>query len=68
MILGAAHGSPTGLIHSIRVRQVCVKVQHHGVGSLMKTDLATIEFCARQMLKRHPDAPDFTDALQQLAC
>ncbi|CAK9042793.1 unnamed protein product [Durusdinium trenchii] len=46
-------------------QKVCVKVQHHGVGSLMKTDLATIEFCARQMLKRHPDAPDFTDVIRE---
>ena len=39
--------------------QVCVKVQHHGVGSLMKTDLVTIEFIAGQMMKLHKGAPDF---------
>ena len=36
-----------------------MKVQHHGVGSLMKTDLVTIEFIAGQMMKLHKGAPDF---------
>ena len=44
--------------------QVCVKVQHNGVDSLMKTDLATIEFISNRMLKRHPDAPDFRETWQ----
>ena len=40
--------------------QVCVKVQHHGVGNLMKTDLVTIEFIAAKMMKLHKGAADFT--------
>ena len=45
------------------ISQVCVKVQHHGVGSLMKTDLVTIEFIAAKMMKLHKGAPDFTVTL-----
>eukprot|EP00435_Cladocopium_sp_Y103_P020679 s1269_g5.t1 len=44
---------------------VCVKVQHHGVGSLMKTDLVTIEFIAAKMMKLHKGAPDFTDLIRE---
>lgn len=45
--------------------EVCVKVQHHGVGSLMKTDLVTIEFIAGQMMKLHKGAPDFRVTLRK---
>jgi len=46
-------------------QKVCVKVQHHGVGSLMKTDLVTIEFIAGQMMKLHKGAPDFRDLIRE---
>lgn len=46
-------------------QKVCVKVQHHGVGSLMKTDLVTIEFIAAKMMKLHKGAPDFTDLIRE---
>lgn len=48
------------------VLEVCVKVQHQGVGSLMKTDLVTIEFIAGQMMKLHKGAPDFTVTVRKM--
>ncbi|OLP95639.1 putative aarF domain-containing protein kinase 1 [Symbiodinium microadriaticum] len=46
-------------------KKVCVKVQHHGVGSLMTADLKTVEFIAGRMAKYHPDAPDFSDLIRE---
>ncbi|CAE7401971.1 Adck1 [Symbiodinium sp. CCMP2592] len=46
-------------------KKVCVKVQHHGVGSLMTADLKTVEFIAGRMARYHPDAPDFSDLIRE---
>ena len=54
-------------VATTKLLQVCVKVQHNGVDSLMKTDLATIEFISNRMLKRHPDAPDFRETCLTLS-